>query len=465
MRTGNRLVKRFIRVTLLLGCILQPLSLSPAAEVQDQPNIIVITLDALRPDHLGCYGYRRRTSENIDRMAQEGTLFTDAYSPAPWTGGALASFLTATFPSTHKIDNFNMSFDERLTTVAEVLKNSGYYTAAGSEKGRLFKLFPAFQNGFFRILDSSESSALINDSIELVNNSGNKRFFLWLHLSDLPHAPYQGPRPFNQLFVSQGEPRRIPIGKDNDFYGVIPKWVAEDIQDDTEYYIAQYDGEIAYADSLIGKLREAVEARGLDKKTVFIISADHGESLGERNVYFQHGDNLYNEEIKIPLIFFGPGIPRSKIIKDPVQLVDLAPTICNLAGTKMRFSGITEGKSFLPLFSDQARAEDSLIFAEIEGEKIISGKKRLALQKAVIAGNWKLISEQIGKTSFNFELYDLANDPEEAKNLILSHPSHAELLRSALQRYTGRNKLETVVKLETGQSDVLQELKSLGYLN
>jgi arylsulfatase A-like enzyme len=422
-------------------------------------NILLITIDALRPDHLGCYGYRRNTSPNIDKLAEEGVLFTQAISQTPWTGGSLASILTATYPSTHHVNEFGNIINKSLVTLPEVFKRKNYYTAAVGETGH-FKALTSFERGFDYLFDSKDTLGSTKDIIKWIRNFKNKKFFVWIHFFDYPHAPYVPPYPFNQMFVTNNKSKHLPIGKGNEFYGVIPEWVAINNITDVDYYISQYDGEIAFVDSLIGEILNTLKNENLDKKTIIIISADHGESLGERDLYFQHGDCLYNHEIRVPLIITGKIIPKGRIIKYPVQLIDLMPSIVDMLRINADIKA--EGSSFFPLILNKNKLVTPA-FSEAGVTKMVNGSEVNAEQKSIITGEWKLIYET-SEYGARYELYNLKNDPGELTDLVDIEKEQFKVLKARLEEWMNRPKPNIISSAKPLDEETKKRLKSLGYL-
>ncbi|MFA6358254.1 MAG: sulfatase [Candidatus Omnitrophota bacterium] len=426
-------------------------------------NVILITLDALRADHLGCYGYSRNTSPNIDKLAEEGVMFSSAISQATWTGGSLSSLLTAMYPSTHRVEDWGVVLDKRLTTIAELLKNKQYVTACSSGGDRIYKNVPGMEKGFDHFFDAIDAKELFKQAVGWIQKNKNNNFFVWMHLFDYPHAPYHPLPPFDQKFISKQPAHNLPIGKDKEsksLIGVIPPWVAVSNIADVNYYISQYDGEIAFADSLIGELLAELKNEKLNRNTIVIISSDHGESLGERGVYFQHGDCLYNQEIRVPLIISGAIVPRGKVIQYPVQLVDVLPSVAKMLGIKLNIK--VEGKSFYPF---TANKKNNFAFSEVGITKTVEGVKMNFQDKAVISGGWKLIYESSGRGD-RYELYNLKFDPQELHNLAELPEAKEKLkfLKEKLEIWMYRLK-PSIKSLAKPLDEITQKkLKSLGYL-
>ncbi len=456
----NRKQKLFTAVSLCL-MVIAGIYLFYFFNRANYSNILLITIDALRPDHLGCYGYKQNTSPNIDKLAEEGILFTQAISQSTWTGSSLPSLLTATYPSTHKITNFGCILDKNLITLAQILKKENYYTAvAFGDKGWLTN-FPGLDRGFDYIFDYEDVFKLTKDIKKWINNFKDRKFFLWIHFYEYPHAPYRPPYPFNRVFITNDRPKYIPIGKGKEFVGVIPEWVSEDNIADINYYLSQYDGEIAFVDSLIGEILDTLRNRNLYGKTIIIISADHGESLGERNIYFQHGDCLYNEEINVPLIIKGNMLPSGMRIKYPVELIDIMPSLFEILRIKLNIN--IDGLSFYPLVLNKNKKFSNPAFSEIGATKIISGNVADAELRSVLDGEWKLIYET-SEYGIRYELYNLKDDPQELNNLIGIEKERFELLKAKLEEWMSRPKPNITPLAKPLDEQAKERLKGLGYL-
>lgn len=427
---------------------------------QKRSNIVVITLDALRADHLGCYGYAHNTSPNIDRLAREGVMFDKAISQTNWTGGSLVSLLTSTYPSTHRIESWGTVLNKRLITIAEALKNKKYVTAC-RVGGDWFKEFPGVERGFDHLFVTPDANELFKQAAGWIQKNKNNNFFIWLHLFDQPHAPYNPPPPFNQMFITNQPSRNLPIGKETEYVlsiNVIPSWVAVNNITDINYYISQYDGEIAFADSLIGKLLDALKKEQVDKNTIIIISADHGESLGERGVYFQHGDCLYNQEIRVPLIIRGKNIPQGEVFNHAVQLVDIMPSIADMLGIKLGVK--VEGRSFFPFNANKNHVS---AFSEAGITRGIDGVAVNIQARSVIDGDWKLIYEE-SELKDSYELYNLRIDPGETVNLVETEEERFQALKTELERWMKRPRPAITAEKLSLDERTKKRLKSLGYL-
>lgn len=433
--------------------------------VSYRPNIVLITIDALRPDHLSCYGYERKPSPNIDKIAKEGTMFLRCYSPGPSTVDAIPGFLTGKYllvfdqyNPIQKITFLNDSF----TTIAEYLEKAGYYTAA-FVFNPFCRKYSGFDQGFFTYIsfemdmEEMDAEVLTSKVIEFLNDY-NKRppFFLWIHYID-PHLPYLPPKSFSQLFENDSiwnkDQRKLNVceGGNLDPYGgegCIPQIGYSKNKTTLNYYVACYDAEILYTDYWLGKLLEEIKKM---RNTLIIITADHGESLGEHNMYFTHGENIYDEGLHVPLIikdnkYFKGG----RIIFTPVSSVDIVPTILSIIN---------------PLWYFLNRDK----FDGIDLRKVMKGKSRRKYIYSYFRSAWSIrdVERNIKYILYHNGKEELYILPDENINLI--NDSSLSSLRDGL-----RKRLKTWLKIYPIRCDVDSEnmpldektkeiLKSLGY--
>lgn len=300
-----------------------------------RPNILLVTIDALRADHLSCYGYKRITSPNIDKLAKEGVCFLNFFATSGTTVHATPALLTGKYLGVYSLEvltkTFNNILDNKFTTLAEYLRGSNYDTAAFLSNGH-YRFGTGFEQGFNLYNNSLDNAQSITDqAIAFLKNYHRKKpFFVWVHYIDT-HSPYFSPEGFMSLFVGdsmyKGKDKILELNlEDNNSpymsKGHIPKILFRKDHYALNYYIACYDAAIRYVDFHIGRLLKEA-----DKNTLVIVTADHGESLGEHNVYFHH-EGLYDEVLHVPLIikdnnFFKGG---GKVSESACS-IDIVPTV------------------------------------------------------------------------------------------------------------------------------------------
>ena len=393
-------------------------------------NIVVVTVDTLRPDHLGCYGHTGIKTPHLDRLAEKGTLFENAVCQVPITPPSHASMFTGTYPGVHNVRNvagFNLDPSHR--TLATMLQERGWQTAAFVGAAVLAKT-TGLNQGFQTYDDKMNDPELGGDAPQLraervvdralewlKKQSKNVPFFLWVHVYD-PHAPYEPPNPFK-----------------------------------TQYVKAPYDGEVAYVDRELGRLFEGVENGFPRDKTVVTMLSDHGESLSEHGEP-THGVFLYDATLRIPWIMAGPGIPAGKRVKDQARTIDLLPTLVNLLQGEIPLE--CQGTSLLPALDGQ-KVKTDVAYAESLMPKIDMGWAEL---RAMRTAKWKYVRAP------RAELYDLEKDPHELVNVIQNHGDEAEKLESqlAILTSTGAGKPEEI-RSKSITAETERQLRSLGYVS
>ncbi len=418
-------------------------------------NVILITIDALRPDHLGCYGYKLDTTPNIGKFAKEGVLFSQAINQGSKTHVSLPSIHTSTYARTHGIYNKGYRLNPLLKTLARTLKDNHYITAGIQYSTRYI---PELKQGFDYIFDdpdANKADVITQKAVSWLEKNYQNRFFLWLHYFDT-HAPYNPPMPYKQMFEKGANlnRRHVRLGDSLfDSYRAIPLYAAEGNITDIDYYIGKYDGAIRFVDEEIGIVLRKIEELHLDDKTVVVITADHGELLGEHDIYFVHW-TLYDENIRVPLVIKCKGlIPPSRLITQQVQSVDIAPTI--LALLNIPKDPRMQGNSLLSLILGKGGSPSRYAFTELAREENgLTGE-------CVRADGWKLIQSRKGQYEI-YRMYNLDLDPGESNNLIDSEKERFGFLKGKLTQWRKRTpafKLKTYLLSE----EVKELLKSLGY--
>lgn len=459
----NKIIKKYVVVSLIVLTIISTIGLSSLLisylrfKKIYRPNILFITVDALRADHLSCYGYKRNTSPNIDKLSREGVMFTQAISASSSTISSVPSTMTSTYPDVHGIWEFGNFLDPTIISLGGVLRENNFST--GIITAQLFPHLTSREDFISKKIKLDAKANEITDwAIEWLGKNKNKRFFLYLHYFD-PHGPYTPPSPYDEMYLKDKFYERgieLPLlNRKRGGFGGIPGYQAQGGIKDKNYYIAKYDGEICFTDAQIGRLINALEETGLLYKTIVIITADHGESLGEHDYYFDHGEYLYDNLIKVPLIiYYNSFRPLNRMINQQVSLVDIMPTILDIAKIRLPRQAKFDGVSLMPLISRGKRYRNTYIFSEyFEG----------GCQKFAIRGNgWKLLYD---RKNGNYELYNLKDDPGELRNLFFVEKEESKNLTYALDfflkrpvRKTGRTKIEL-------NEDDKEKLKSLGYLH
>jgi arylsulfatase A-like enzyme len=409
-------------------------------------NIVLIVVDTLRADHLGAYGYHRDTSPNLCRLTEQGVRFARFFANNNTTHPSFTTLMSGRHPLNHGIVGHlgKRMLDPRVPLLATVLREHGYTTAAVDNLGRWF------QRGFERYVPyvfdqrtttpmwtGEEITALALPLLGELSGTGSP-FFLFVHYWD-PHSPYLPPPPYDTLFARaareagvRGTPadaggeagQRIDVA-----YGFAPLarylkgWIGD--AQDVATVVARYDGEVAYCDSCIGRLLAEIDRLGLRDETLVVVTSDHGESLGEHGIYFDH-HGLYDTTLHVPLLLRWPGhVPAGRVVQGVAQHVDLAPTLLDLAGLDGALD--CEGTSLRGQIEGGAPAADETVLA-CEA----TWQSKLALRRP----GWKLIRallpDEYGRPSL--ELYDLTRDPAEEHNLAAECPAVVGDLLEELER-------------------------------
>jgi arylsulfatase len=407
-------------------------------------NIVLIALDTQRADHLGCYGYPKRTSPFIDSIARKGVVFERCYAPNIPTHPSFTTMLTGKEAITHNIVNIGggVPIEDGVRLLPEILREHGYATAAVDSMGR------HFDRGFDEYItyqwDRSDPTVIrkaetVNEKavpvIERLRSQPNP-FFLFIHYWD-PHTPYLPPPEYRRKFYPKNADPYDPQNHSMDeawswdaFKWYFHQWMPGIT--DAEYVNNLYDGEIAYMDKHLRTVFDALAP--VQDDTLVILTADHGEILNEQLGYYDH-HGLYEGNIHVPLIFYWPGkMPKGKRVPGFVQNVDLAPTILELAGVRDRDS--MEGKSLLPLvFGLRDGNYDEIYLSEATWE----------LKRGYRNQRWKFIDsiEQDPHGRPMQELFDLDADPEEQQNAIEQYPDVAQEFEGKIREWVAARLTET----------------------
>lgn len=425
----------------------------------DAPNILLITMDTTRADHCSVHGYEVDTTPNLSRFAEQGARFDLAYSPTSTTGPTHASIFTGLYPLTHRVLKNGLPLDTEFTTLAELLRDEQYQTAAvlGSFAlsarfgyGQGFEFYDeefsretssyalrqweghAVPGGFDRRADETTRNAVrwLRES-----RSPQRPFFLFVHYFD-PHDPYSPPESYR---------RRSPL-------------LNRPFASQRELVLAHYDAEIAFTDAAIGRLLSELEQLGLSENTVVVLAGDHGEGLMDHD-YMHHGAQIYEESVRVPLLMRWPGKISPMVVAAPVELVDLAPTLFELIG---RRAGVAfHGRSLAgALRGGKALDADRPVYLY---RRHYAGSRLGSLfavghKYGLRAGRWKYIE---GPEEGTRELFDLVRDPDEQVNLFNVDTERAEEMARRLDRW--RRSYESDAPVPGIPTEDLEKLESLGY--
>ena len=417
-----------------------PASKTPAQPKPDtRPNILLITLDTTRADRMGFLGSKRGLTPHLDAIAQQGIVFTRAFSHVPITTASHATILTGTYPQFNRVNDFGIPLSARLPYLPDLLRAHGYHTGAFVGSLILDPLdgtAPGFDRGF-EVYDAGfhlrrhgidryksverRAGDVVSHALSWLSQLPNGPFFLWVHLYDA-HDPYDPPAPFKEKFASQ-----------------------------------PYDGEIAYADAAVGTLIDEIRKHGLYDETLIAVTADHGESLGAHGEN-THGIFLYDETLHVPLLFKLPLNKSAGLrIETRARLVDVAPTILEEAGLPIPKE--MQGESLAELIKPPPKdgvpdADDRSAYAETDYPHRAFGWSSL---RALRTGKYLYIRAP------EPELYNQSTDPESAHNLAGTSKAVTDTLGSQLNDFRSRTS-QTLVELAKPDAEQMQKLQALGYV-
>jgi arylsulfatase len=333
---------RALRGLALWGLLVATLAAACSAPSRPE-SVLLITVDTLRPDHLSSYGHARETSPSIDALAASGLLFEEARSHAPVTAPSHASILSGDLPAWHQVLTNGDMLNAQVGTLATWLGAAGFATAAFVSNAAITRAVN-FDEGFGHFDDTLPERELnrpaperiaehtVDAALAWLGAHHRIPFFCWVHLED-PHGPYTPPAEHAAPFLAAAAALpavALPILADQSGRGGIPRYQALAGETKREAYVAQYDGEIHYMDLHVGRLLSAL--RGWGVEPLVVLTADHGEALGEHGYYFAHGHGLTEDQIRVPLILRGPGVPAGERSRRPADHLDIAPTILALTG-------------------------------------------------------------------------------------------------------------------------------------
>jgi arylsulfatase A-like enzyme len=431
-----------------------------------RPNVILIMADALRPDHLSCYGYARLTSPSLDSFAKISTIYRHTFSSASWTIPSGYSLLTSLHPVEHRMRSWGSVLDTRTPNIISSLHKKGYSIGIFGDQELFFKNieqnFGDVLNGFHVSSDPFDAT---KNALEWID-SKKSPFFLWIYYL-APHRPYRPLEPYKHMFAASSDVR-VPIKKTEKSYeggwDYLPEMFTENNIDDPSYYVSQYDGAIRTVDEEIGKLLKALKEKNLFDNSLIIFTSDHGESMGEHHLYFNHLYTLFNEIVKVPLVIKNPGQREGRVVQENTGLVDIFPTICDAVGLKKHkdFKGVALAglKSGNRLFlASAAPLGREWITAVIEGDwKLIKYAHSMDSDTEYI----KIFFPQYPKSLY--QLFNIKEDPSELVNLIKERNDIFLRLRQYLDRAEA---FDAGAEVEVGafalDEDSKKRLKSLGY--
>ncbi len=454
-----RWVAALVLVCLASGC---------APEPSGPANLVLLSLDTTRRDHLPFYGYAKDTAPRMAGLAEAGVVFEDATAVNTNTAPAHASMLTGRYPMQHGIERNGQRLRDDLPTLAGILAARGYETAAfisGWTLTRHTGLDRGFAHYDQALREERRRAAehTIDATLAWVEAraAGEAPFFLFVHLFD-PHWAYAPPEADAQHFLSG---RAFTTSPETRPPGLAADFALSDSE--VEEIVARYDGEIAYADRHLGRLLDALAERGLAENTLVVFTSDHGETLHERAWVFDHGSRVYDEQVRIPLVMRLPGAKRAGSRVDaPVSQVDLLPTVLDVLGIAPPPD--LPGRSWVPLLDAVSSVDrERPVFAHARPEadrvpEVASPLVPSGLVSMVRVPGAKWI-EYPTPDGFRGQLFDLTDDPGETRDVADARPAMVTSLRAklaAFRRATGSDRKEPAPLTP----EVEEALRELGYL-
>lgn len=436
-------------------------------KVPSTPNVLLIIADALRADHLGCYGYNRPTSPQIDKFAADALFFEKAMSNSPWTKPSMGTVFTSLYPHEHQAFSWMDNLSDECLTLAEVFRNRNYATFSIQTNSSITKKHN-FKQGFqyYDEMVLEKGEIVTSHFNSWIKKHKKKPFFAYLHYMDT-HVPYNAPQEFSQIFKLKDNSLFTP----GEFQTIDVRLLGEMglSINNKQSLVNLYDAAIKYFDYNFEKIVDNLKKLGILNKTIIILTSDHGEEFWEHDG-FAHGHTVYNELLHVPLIIGYSSHLPGKHIKSHVQLLDLFPTILSLAGIKNDFE--LRGRDLA-----SAALNNIQINEEIFVEGILFGAEK----KGILKDGWKLIENTGKKNKDNlhplgdimkyrypkyergFELYNINQDFSEKYNLINNYPQIATNLKKDLLAF--RMTLPDFnQQKKTKLKEKLKDLKSLGYI-
>ena len=430
-------------------------------------GLILITVDTLRADYLSSYGHARILTPSFDRLASGGILFKQAISQASTTTPSHASIMSSLYLQDHNVVTNFEALGNSPRTLAEVMAGRGFNTYAIVNMKHLNPEVSNLGQGFNEFVKSGNmrrAGPTVDKALEWLEKNGEQPFFMWIHLLDC-HTPYSPPPPYDRFYYDDDErdPNKRSLAKiwhtlpthmtDHPFFQA---WL-EGITD-SDWVLAQYQGAVTYVDDEFGRLLDRLEEMGLLERTAVVLTADHGESLGEHDIYFTH-TGLYEPTIHVPLITYFPGAGRQGVqVREVVESIDIYPTVLEYFGIPIP-RGI-RGHSLWPLIRGEVQPERvamsehagrNLVVLRTDRYKYIKQLRTIHLQPSY---PWVEGRE---------ELYDLKADPLEKRDLTRDLPEVMKTFRRDLERRRSER-----LNLQVGRAELNNEtvevLRAMGYV-
>lgn len=465
---------RAIAAALLMGLVLAGCGRKAEKTRVAGPNLVLLTVDTLRADRLGCYGYSRDTSPVLDRLAREGTLFEEAYAQRGSTWPSLASIMTSQHPVTHGVRENGMQLSNAPDALAEVLTARGYHCGAVVANS-------AQQNweGFDSVQDVQavpQDRHVADAAVRWLQANTERPFFLWVHYV-ATHDPYEPPAEFDR-FTEDGYTGRVDGGLVSTTQVILDHVVPT--KEELEHLDALYDGEVAFSDAMLEPVLDALEQGGVAEETLVAFASDHGDEMYDHHHYLFHHASVYEGVLRIPLVLWQPGaIPAGRRVDDLVQSIDIAPTLLELLELSVPAS--YQGRSLLPcLKGEELPAQPA--FAEIKDQMLVVrdtrskyvfnplgiSPPRVPNSALDVAGIPHLASRNVVPIGLE-ELYDVRKDRYETRDLTSERPAELARMRELADGFRAQfgwkagSEVDRRVIQEVPE-ELRQRLEELGYV-
>ena len=414
-------------------------------------NVVIIVMDALRFDMLGCYGNQEGMTPGMDEFAADSLVFRHAIAPAPYTIASTSSLFSSLLPESHGVRDGLDVFPEDIPNLARTLKENGYYTAALSGAPFITRKYGITRDCDLEVyLREDEAKEVgistmdlgkVEEGVKQVAASGKPAFIYFHYLP--PHWPYRPPAPFDKKYIDSSVVT-------NEYRKRIRTFKGDSESEEVKELLLHYKNNLVYADHVFRQTLEMLKRHGLYENSLVILTADHGEAFAEHGA-LEHGNTVYDEMIRIPMIVRVPG-RQAREITQQIGSIDFFPTFVELLDLRLEGEPLFEGRSIAPLLAGNDMPPAGFYFSRASGEKL----------KFCLRGErYKYIF-----TDYSDELYDLENDPLERENVAGNMPALTAALRqqglllvatNSARRGGERQEVELTEEEE-------RELRNLGYL-
>jgi arylsulfatase A-like enzyme len=454
------------RRVLASGPLILALAACGARPAERPPNVVLLVLDTVRADHLGCYGYALPTTPRIDALAAVADRHERVESTAPWTLPSHASMFTGKLSFQHGVhagrrpdgkvlDGRALGPEQR--TLAEALQEAGYRTAGLVANSIYLSEAFGFQQGFdLYDVDRQRAPVMTDKLLRWIDQvAGEAPFFAFVNLMDAH-------RPYNTEALPEGAPAGLPRPSPEPPGALLDRLVEAVLGSDeppdpalVSAVIGQYDHALAWLDRAVGEVVEGLRARGLYERTLLIVTSDHGEYFGEHDLV-EHSKDVYQPAIAVPLVVKRPGQTQGRVIEERMSLADLPELVFSALPAALRERhgrAFSRGDEHRPVLAE-------LYYPRGKDLRQHWGARFLRERQALYQGRWKLILSSDGAS----ELYDLEDDPTESRNLLESEPTLAGALEVRLRALLATRPGATTQDVPELTPAQLEELRRLGYL-